>query len=124
MLEVARRKEPGLTWVEGDLAAPVAALDRLFDVVLLAGNVLIFVAPGTEGAVVSNLGRLLAPGGRLIAGYSLRPGGLTVAAHDEVAGGAGLELEDRWSTWDRQPFTAASSYAVSVHRHRPSPGRS
>jgi SAM-dependent methyltransferase len=116
MLEVARRKAPSLTWVEADLARPDLELDRRFDVVVLAGNVLIFVAPGTEGAVVSNMARHLADGGVIIAGYSLRPGGFGVAAHDELAARAGLELVDRWSTWDRQPFESGNTYAVSVHR--------
>lgn len=116
MLEAARRKAPALPWVEGDLADPALVLDHRFDVVVMAGNVLIFVAPGTEGAVVSNMARLLVPGGRLIAGYALRQGCLSVADHDEAAERAGLTLESRWSTWDRSPFDRASTYAVSVHR--------
>jgi SAM-dependent methyltransferase len=116
MLEAARRKAPALPWIEGDLADPTLAVDRTFDVVVLAGNVLIFVTPGTEAAVVSNMARLLAPGGRIIAGYSLRDGGLSVASHDEAARGAGLTLESRWSSWDRARFTPESTYAVSVHR--------
>jgi SAM-dependent methyltransferase len=116
MLEVARRKAPGISWVEGDLADPSLALDGPFDTVVMAGNVLIFVAPGTEGAVLANMARVLVPGGRLVAGYSLRHDGLSVAVHDELAGQVGLSLESRWSTWDRQPFEPVSSYAVSVHR--------
>jgi SAM-dependent methyltransferase len=116
MLEVARQKAPHLTWVEGDLADPALAFDRPFDVVVMAGNVLLFVAPGTEGDVVSNMARQLAPGGRLIAGYSLRPGDFSVMAHDDLAARSGLRLEDRWSTWDRLPFDQGSTYAVSVHR--------
>jgi SAM-dependent methyltransferase len=116
MLNVARQKAPQLAWLEGDLADPGMMLDRRFDVVVMAGNVLIFVAPGTEGKVVANLAGYLEPGGRMIAGYSLQPGGLSVAAHDELAAQAGLSLEDRWSTWDKAPFTAQSTYAVSVHR--------
>jgi SAM-dependent methyltransferase len=116
MLEAARRKAPALHWVEGDLADPTVAFDRTFDVVVMAGNVLIFVTPGTEGAVVANMARLLAPGGRLIAGYTLGQGSLSVADHDEAAARAGLSLESRWSTWDRVPFDPGSTYAVSVHR--------
>jgi SAM-dependent methyltransferase len=116
MLEVARRKAPGISWVEGDLADPALTLDRRFEIVAMAGNVLIFVAPGTEGSVVSNMARWLLPGGRVIAGYSLVPDGLSVARHDELAASAGLTLESRWSTWDRKPFAPDGSYAVSVHR--------
>jgi SAM-dependent methyltransferase len=116
MLAVARAKAPHLTWTEGDLADPDLDLGPAFDTVVLAGNVLIFVTPGTEGAVIGGLARHLRPGGRLIAGYSLQPGRLQVEAHDRLAARAGLELEDRWSTWDRQPFSGFSTYAVSVHR--------
>jgi SAM-dependent methyltransferase len=115
MLDVARRKAPHLTWLEADLAEPLPT-ERAFDVVVLAGNVLIFVEPGTEAAVIAGLAERLEPGGRLIAGYTLVPGGFAVAAHDAAASAAGLELEDRWSTWDRESFSSVSTYAVSVHR--------
>ena len=82
----------------------------------MAGNVLIFVAPGTEGQAIANAARWLVPGGRLVAGYSIRPGGFGPAEHDALAAPAGLVLEDRWSTWDRRPFAAPGRYAVSVHR--------
>ncbi len=116
MLEAARRKAPGLEWVEADVTDPRVEFGRSFDVVVLAGNVLIFVPPGTEGRVIANAARWLAPGGHLVAGYSLRPGGLDPARHDALALAAGLELEDRWSTWDRRPFTTGDAYAVAVHR--------
>jgi SAM-dependent methyltransferase len=115
MLDAARRKAPHLTWLEGDLAQALPT-GRAIDVFVLAGNVLIFVEPGTEATVIGRLAEQLEPGGRLVAGYTLQPGGFDVAAHDAAAGAAGLEFEDRWSTWDRDPFTAASTYAVSVHR--------
>ena len=116
MLDVARAKAPELTWVEGDLADPDLLGGRRFDAVVLAGNVLIFLAPGTEGPVLANVSRLLVTGGRAISGYSLRRGGFDVAAHDALARARGLELEDRWSTWDGEPFGPDSTYAVSVHR--------
>jgi SAM-dependent methyltransferase len=116
MLASARRKAPELSWVQGDLADPALPLGPAFDLVVLAGNVMIFVAPQTEGAVLEAMTAHLAPGGVMIAGYSLRPGGLTVETHDAVAGRVGLVLQDRWSTWDRAPFGPTSDYAVSVHR--------
>ena len=116
MLEVARGKAPQLEWVEGDLADPAVLAGRRFDAVVLSGNVLIFVEPGTEGRVLSNVARLLVDGGWSIAGYSLRPSGFDVATHDALAASAGLVLSDRWSTWEGKPFGPDSSYAVSVHR--------
>ena len=122
MLAVARRKAPHLVWYEGDLAtielANPAAPERryLFDAIVLAGNVVIFLAPGSEATVVTNLARHLAPGGALVAGFQLHPGGLTLAHYDAYTTQAGLTLTERWATWDRQPWSPESDYAVSVHR--------
>ena len=116
MLESARAKAPELTWVQGDLADPDLDFGRSFDVVVMAGNVLIFVAPGTEGAVLTNAARWLVPGGRLVTGYSVRAGGFGPDAHDALAATAGLELESRWATWDRTPWVPGGDYVVSVHR--------
>lgn len=114
MLSTARRKGPTIAWHCADLVS--IDLGRTFDVILLAGNVMIFLTPGSEGAVVANLGRHLAPDGRLIAGFSLRPGQLTIEAYDRVAVTAGLSLSERWSTWGRDPWNPAGDYQVSVHR--------
>ena len=38
----------------------------LFDAIVLAGNVMIFLAPGSEATVVANLARHLTPGGALV----------------------------------------------------------
>ncbi len=116
MLETARAKAPDLPWVQGDLSDPTLDLGRAFAVVVMAGNVLIFVPTGAEGRVIANAARWLAPTGRLVAGYSLRPGGFGPTQHDALASRCGLVLEDRWSTWDRRPFGPGDGYAVSVHR--------
>ncbi len=114
MLATARRKAPELTWVRVDLAS--LDLRRTFDLIVLAGNVMIFLTPGTEGTVVTTLARHLGPGGRLVAGFQLSPDRLTLARYDELAAGVGLTLAERWSTWDRAPWNARTDYAVSVHQ--------
>jgi len=116
MLERARDKSPALDWVQGDLAS--VELVRELDVVVLAGNVMIFLDPGSEPAVVANLARHLRPGGLLVAGFALEAGRLELAAYDGCATAAGLTMAARWSTWDREPFSGGS-YAVSVHRRGP-----
>lgn len=116
MLHAARAKAPDLAWVQGDLADPRLDLGEAFDVVVMAGNVLIFVTPGSEPEVITNAARWLRPGGRLVSGYTLRPGGFDVHRHDTLAARSGLVLQDRWSTWDRRPFAPGDSYAVAVHR--------
>lgn len=122
MLDVARRKAPELTWYADDLATmslmmPTApSFLRQFEAIVLAGNVMIFLAPGSEPTVVANLARHLCPGGALVAGFQLHPGGLTVTSYDHYATQAGLRLVERWGTWDRQPWYPTSTYTVSVHR--------
>ena len=113
MLEKARAKQPDIAWIHADVAD--VDLGRTFDLVLLAGNVMIYLARGTEADVVANLARHLGPGGALVAGFSLELRRLDVDAYDGHARAAGLVLCDRWATWDRRPFTGGD-YAVSVHR--------
>jgi SAM-dependent methyltransferase len=115
MLATARANAPQLRWIEADLAELGRVLSDRFDLVLLAGNVMIFLAPDTEQRVLEQLAQRLTPGGLLVAGFSLRPDRLSLQRYDLLADRAGLVLADRWATWDRQPF-AGGDYAVSLHR--------
>src|SRR5438132_9860542 len=115
MRATARKKAPDVDWRVADLAT--IDLRRMFDAAVLAGNVMIFLAPGTEAAVVANIARHLHPDGVLIAGFQLMPRGLTVQQYDDIAREAGLTLAERYSTWDRDPWHDTGDYAVSVHRN-------
>lgn len=114
MLQTAKTKAPELPWHHADLAKLPDTLPDSFDLVLLAGNVMIFLAPGTEADVVDALAGRLSPGGLLVAGFSLRPDQLTLEQYDRLAESAGLRLLHRWATWDREPYSGGD-YAVSVH---------
>lgn len=116
MLATARRRSPDLRWVEADLAS--FDLGRGFDLVVAAGNVMILLTPETEAAVLANLARHLPVGGLLVAGFQLRLPDLTLEQYDALADAAGLALVERWATWDREPWRAGGTYAVSVHRLR------
>src|SRR5262249_52936492 len=60
LLDRARAKAPELEWHEGDLAAlPADVAPGPFAAAVLAGNVMIFVARGTEATVVANVARRL-----------------------------------------------------------------
>ncbi|HUR18955.1 MAG TPA: class I SAM-dependent methyltransferase [Acidimicrobiales bacterium] len=113
MLAAARRKAPEVTWHLADLAD--LDLGRRFDVVVLAGNVMIFLTPGTEASVVAAAARHLVEGGALVSGFQLN-GVLDLATYDAHSRTAGLELAGRWSTWDREPWSDSGDYAVSLHR--------
>lgn len=113
MLAEARRREPGLTWVDADLAT--LDLGRRFDVVLLAGNVPLFCPPASRTALVAACAAHVAATGALVAGFRL-DADYALADWDTACAAAGLTLVERWSTWDRVPFGADAAYAVSVHR--------
>lgn len=115
MLGQARAKAPHLDWVEADLCQ--VALDRRFDVVAMPGNVMIFVRPGTETAVVANMATHLAPNGVLVAGFQLGRG-YDLDRYDADCAEAGLVLLDRFATWEAEPWAVGGDYAVSVHRRR------
>ncbi len=113
MIATARRRAPELEWIEADVAR--LDLARVFDVVVMAGNVPLFTPPGTQAALVAGCARHVAPGGFLVAGFSLdRDYGLR--EYDTEATAAGLVLDERHATWDGAPFLAQGPYAVSVHR--------
>jgi len=116
MLETARARCPSVSWIEGDLSA--IRLGRTFDIVLMAGNVINFVIPDRRQKVVDNLVSHLEPGGLLINGHSIRSDGCPPALFATWAEAAGLELLERWSTWDQDPFAESSMYALTVHRLR------
>jgi trans-aconitate methyltransferase len=114
MLSTAQRRAPECRWLLADVAT--VDLARTFDVVVMAGNVMLFVDPGTEGTVLANLARHVAPGGVLVAGFEVHPRGFTLERYDALAADAGLALAERWATWDPDPWAPGGRYAVSVHR--------
>jgi SAM-dependent methyltransferase len=121
MLSAARAKAPELEWIAADLSDfelphPDGPGPRQFDAAVMAGNVMIFVVPGTEGAVLERLAAHLRPGGLVVAGFQIVPDRPTVEHYDELAAAAGLTLADRFATWDRAPWAPGGDYAVSVHR--------
>ena len=96
---VSRRSSPGCTAI-----SPTCDLGRTFDVVVMAGNVPLFTPAGTQPALVGGVARHVAPGGVLIAGFSLGRG-YSVDDYDADCAAAGLVLDSRWSTWDRGAWT-------------------
>ena len=118
MMAEARRRSadlPGVTWREADLAA--LDLGRVFDVVLVAGNVPLFCPVADRPALVRSCARHVAPGGVMIGGFQLDER-YPLTDWDEACTRAGLVLESRWATWDGDPFPVGgpADYAVSVHR--------
>lgn len=113
MIAEARRRAPELDWAHADVAG--LDLGREFDVVLMAGNVPLFCPPEDRGALVASCARHLRCGGALASGFQLGRG-YGLEDYDAACRAAGLELEARYSTWDRRAFAPGADYAVSVHR--------
>ena len=117
LLEYARRSEPSIRWVHADLAT--MRLDRLFDVVAMPGNVMIFCRPNDRPAIIKNAAGHLESEGSLVSGFALQrtADALTLAEYDGACAASGLELAQRCSTWQADPYQGGP-YAVSVHRRR------
>lgn len=113
MLATARANAPEIEWHEHDLTT--LDLGRVFDVVLLAGNVPLFTPAGTHRALVSGCTRHVSPGGRLVAGFQLGRG-YELSDYDDDCAAAGLRPDERFSTWAGDPYHPGDGYAVSIHR--------
>jgi SAM-dependent methyltransferase len=111
MLDVARRTT-GVSWALEDLAE--LDLVERFDLVVAAGNVVVYLAPGSEPEVLARLAAHLKPGGLLVSGW--RTDRLDVPAYDAWAGAAGLEPVVRHATWDGQPWYDGADWCVAVDR--------
>ena len=111
MLAVART-HAGVRWLDADLAA----LDHgeRFDLVVAAGNVVVFLAPGTEPAAVGAMAAHLQPGGLLVCGW--RTDRLDVPTYDGWARAAGLAPVVRHATWQADPASASADWCVAVDR--------
>ena len=116
MLDVARAEAPQLPWVQADLAS--LELGEVFDAVVLAGNVVVFLAPGTEQEVLRRCAQHLRPGGLLVSGW--RTDRMARPEYDVLAAAAGLEPVTRFRTWDGDPWHDAADWCVAVDR-RPGP---
>jgi len=114
VLVAEARKHPELTVHEADLATLDLPGER-FDAVVAAGNVMIFVARGTEQQVLGRLADHLVPGGLFVTGFATDYD-YTVDEFDADLAAVGLVHEHRFSTWDLRPWHDAAGWAVTVAR--------
>jgi SAM-dependent methyltransferase len=114
LIAAAEADHPGPRWVVGDLST-LDLDEEPFDVAVVAGNVMVFVAPGTEQRVLESIARHVRPGGRIILGFATNRE-LTLSSFDDDVAAAGLVLEQRFATWDLVPFSDAADFAVTFLR--------
>ncbi|MEW2429543.1 class I SAM-dependent methyltransferase [Micromonospora sp. NPDC047644] len=125
LVEAARADYPGPTWLVADLAEldlPALGEAEPFDAAVLAGNVLAFVAVGTEPEVLRRVADHLRPDGVLTVGFGTERG-YPLTAFDADAVAAGLLVEHRFATWDLRPWRDDAEFAVTILR-RPASGLS
>ncbi|MEV6370703.1 class I SAM-dependent methyltransferase [Micromonospora musae] len=118
LVEAAQADHPGPRWLVGDLAEldlPARGETAPFDAAVLVGNVLTFVAPGTEREVLRRIAAHLRPDGVLAVGFGTGRG-YPLADFDGDAVAAGLRLEQRFATWDLRPWRDDADFAVTLLR--------
>ena len=116
LIAAAEHDHPGPRWLVGDLAElelSAIGVEAGFDVVVCAGNVMGFLDPATRRQVLTNLRTVLAPGGRIVAGFG-SGGDYPFAEFFDDVGQVGLVAELRLSTWDLRPFGNDSEFLVAV----------
>ncbi len=118
LIEAARADYPGPLWVVADLTQ----LDPeqfdgpdVFDAAVLAGNVLPYVAPGTELEVLRRVAAQIRRDGVLVTGFGTARG-YRLEDLDAHCAGAGLVLEHRFATWDLRPWSPDADFAVTIAR--------
>jgi len=116
LIAAAHDDHPGPTWLVGDLAELDLASHGIadgFDVIVCAGNVMTFLAPGTRREVLARLRAHLREGGRVVTGFGAERG----YEFDEFfadARAAGLAVELSFGTWDLRPLTDQSDFLVAI----------
>jgi len=113
LIAAAEEDHPGPRWLVGDLAE--LDLPDRFDLIVSAGNVMPFAAPGTRAEILRRMRGHLAEHGRVVIGYGAGRG----YPYDEFlahAAAAGLTPDLLLSTWDLRPFTDGSDFLVAVLR--------
>jgi predicted TPR repeat methyltransferase len=124
LIEAAGEDNPGPHYVVADLSELdlwATGLVEAFDGAVMAGNVMPYVAPGSEVDVLARIHEHLRDDGFLLVGFGLGRG-YVLDDFDTHARDAGFVVEQRFATWDLRPWSpgAGADFAVTVLR-RPLP---
>lgn len=124
LIAAAEEDHPGPRWLVADLAEldlPALGEAEPFDAAVLAGNVMVFLAPGTETEVLRRVAAHVRPGGFVVVGFHVHRE-LSLDRFDEAVAEAGLRIEHRFATWDLIAWHDDADFAVTVLRHGPAGG--
>lgn len=118
LIAAAEEDHPGPRWIVADLAElDLVPLDEPepFDAAVVAGNVMAFVAVGTETTVLARLRSHLRPDGFAAVGFHTDR--YDLGDFDRHLADAGFVLEQRFATWDIRPWRPDADFAVSILRN-------
>ncbi|MBZ8177746.1 methyltransferase domain-containing protein [Corynebacterium sp. 3HC-13] len=112
LLNHARHDFPETHWVQSDLGKDPQPSGP-YDLIVLAGNVVSFIAPEDRRAMFAHLREVLAPHGRCVVGYGAGRGW----DFEDFLGTAkesGFIAQHLFSSWDLAPWNSNSSFLVAV----------
>ena len=119
LIDVAREDHPDARWEVGNLAQldlrDSTGQREQFDVVVCAGNVMAFLAGSERVPALTRIARHLAPEGRFVVGFGSGRG-YPFDRFEADAEAAGLEVQQRYSSWDLRPPGEDFLVGVLVHR--------
>jgi SAM-dependent methyltransferase len=125
LVALSRARYPEVTVVESDIlgvspdALEATGRPSAYDVVVVVGNVMVYLADGTEVRALRTLAGLLAPEGRMLVGFHPHKGpagsrDYPVEDFREHVAGAGLHVQQLFGSYDLRP--PADDYVVAVLR--------
>lgn len=114
LVAAARADHPDVDWHVADLTGFDLG-GTPFDAAVLAGNVMVFVAPGTERDVLARVAAHVRPDGAIVTGFATDRH-YSVDAFDADCAAAGVDVESRFATWDLRPWRDGGDFAVTVLR--------
>ncbi|MBC9226532.1 methyltransferase domain-containing protein [Aeromicrobium sp. 636] len=126
LIAAAETDHPGPTYGVVDLSELTLADvgGAPMDLVISAGNVMVFLAPGTELRVLERLCAVTREGGRVVLGFR-REASYPFEQYDahlaDLAERGVARVEHRFSTWHLDPFEEGSDFAVTVLRRGSAP---
>lgn len=118
LIEAAATDHPGPHWLVADLAEldlPSLGAADPFDAAVLAGNVMVFLAAGTETDALRRVRDHVKPDGFVIVGFHVNRN-LALADFDRYVADAGLRIEHRFATWDLRAWHDEADFAVTILR--------
>jgi SAM-dependent methyltransferase len=119
LIAAAEADHPGPRWIVADLAEldlPSLGEPDPFDAALLAGNVMVFIAPDTESEVLRHVAAHVVADGFVVTGFHVNRH-LPLERFDATVAEAGLRVDHRFATWDLRAWHDDADFAVTVLRH-------